>query len=85
MPNVEKKNVITILSIPKRLKVMVRPSYHKSQPTAVTSLARPGQTRGPCNSPMVEEYRAEKALVQSLIRKEDLPTYELPTTRILNT
>ena len=26
------------------------------------------------DSPMVEEYRAEKALVQSLMRKEDFPT-----------
>ena len=37
------------------------------------------------HTPIVEEYLVEKALVHSLMRKLDLPTYEFPTTRILKT
>ena len=37
------------------------------------------------HTPIVEEYLVEKALVHSLMRKLDLPTYEFPTTKILKT
>ena len=45
----------------------------------------PPHTHMHMHTPIVEEYLVEKALVHSLMRKLDLPTYEFPTTRILKT